>query len=69
MDDLTHLEREHVLIALWNYKVAIGEANANTNEATTEHLVAVMDVTDIVDSAARKLGGQPELPLYGVGTP
>jgi len=69
MDDLTHLEREHVLIALWNYKLATDERNANTDETTAEHLMAVTDVKNIVDRAARKLGGRPELPLYGVGAP
>ncbi|HEX2042233.1 MAG TPA: hypothetical protein VHF24_06305 [Acidimicrobiales bacterium] len=63
MDDLTNAERRLVLGALWRFRDTLGRNfnEVDTDEAT-EHEIQTME---LIDSAARKLGGDPAKDLYG----
>ncbi|MCA1704714.1 MAG: hypothetical protein LC808_16195 [Actinobacteria bacterium] len=65
MDELTTSERRLVLAALWRFKERLGvdfDGASSDDSADALHEISTMD---LVDSAARKLGGDPSEHLYG----
>jgi hypothetical protein len=56
MDDLTESERRLVLAALWRFRGTLGR---NFDDATGGDPVHEVETMDTLDTAARKLGGNP----------
>lgn len=65
MDDLTPYERRLVLGALWRFRSATAEGLSADGALTADDAVHEIDFVDAMDSAARKLGGDPAEHLYG----
>lgn len=61
----TDNERFVILQALWNLKLWTGQANADA-DAPPEGALAVMDMFDVINSAVKKVGGDPDLPVFGL---
>ena len=61
MDDLTPYERRLVLAAMWSWR----NKTADELTRTGDDAVHEIEVVDAMDSAARKLGGDPSEHLYG----
>ncbi len=59
--DLTSHEPRLLLGALWAFRTR----TTKQLEAGGDDLVHIVETLDTCDSAARKLGGDPQLALYG----
>lgn len=62
--DLTPEERRVALVALWRYRFVEGEAFDAIDIVDGPHMNEIAAI-DLLDSAARKLGGDPSKELYG----
>lgn len=65
-EGLTPEERDLVLTALWDMKIATGRAHADADQLGEAELATAMDISEKIDSAAYKLGGMPGF-MYGMG--
>jgi hypothetical protein len=64
MEELTSAERDLALMALWNFK--LGSGGMAAAHAPADALPALTGGMEMVDEIARKLGGDPDKPVYGV---
>ena len=64
MEELTSAERDLALMALWNFK--LGSGGMAAAHAPVDALSALAGGLGAVDEIARKLGGDPHKPVYGV---
>ena len=65
MDDFTDLEREVILFALWQGKV-LDDA---LNPPGSTPVGRVTELRTARDSVVRKLGGRPDVPMFGLNPP
>ena len=66
-DDLTPQERQIVLMALWNHKLATAQLHASTDPLSPRELSKGMALVTEIDRVAGRLGGDPYAPAYGLG--
>ena len=66
-DDLTPQERQIVLMALWNHKLATAQLHASTDPLGPGELSKGMALVAEIDRVAGRLGGDPYAPAYGLG--
>ena len=66
-DDLTPQERQIVLMALWNHKLANAQLHASTDPLSPGELSKGMALVTEIDRVAGRLGGDPYPPAYGLG--
>jgi hypothetical protein len=66
-DDLTPQERQIVLMALWNHKLATAQLHASTDALGPGELSKGMALVTEIDRVASRLGGDPYAPAYGLG--
>ncbi len=66
-DDLTQHERQVVLTALWNHKLATAQLQASTDSLDAGQLSKGMALVAEIDRVADRLGGDPFAPAYGLG--
>ncbi len=63
----TEDERTVILWALWRLKTSItGELRS---DIPPEGTLAMMHTFDVIHSAVEKVGGDPSVPLFGLGLP
>jgi hypothetical protein len=65
MDDLTRYERRLVLAALWDFRMNTAMNLEATSDWAVDELSHEVAVADAIDSAVRKLGGDPSENVYG----
>jgi hypothetical protein len=65
MDDLTTYERRIVLAAMWNWRNDMANKLTEFGEVTGEDAIHEIEFVEAMDSAARKLGGDPSEKFYG----
>jgi hypothetical protein len=65
-DDLTPKERQIVLTALWNHKLATAQLPASADLVGTGELSKRMMLVADIDRLAGRLGGDPYAPAYGL---
>ena len=66
-DDLTSRERQIVLMALWNHKLATAQLHASTDPVSPGEISKGMALVTEIDRVASRLGGDPYAPAYGLG--
>jgi hypothetical protein len=66
-DDLTPQERQVVLMALWNHKLATAQLHASADSLSAGDLSRGMTLVAEIDRVAGRLGGDPYAPAYGLG--
>lgn len=66
-DDLTPQERQIVLMALWNHKLATAQLHASTDPPAPGEVAKGMALMAEIDRVAGRLGGDPYAPAYGLG--
>ncbi len=59
MDDLTSAERRLVLGALWRFPDTLGRDFNEASTGESDDAEQEIRTMDLIDSAARKLGGDP----------
>jgi hypothetical protein len=67
MQEFTESERYLVLTALWNYQQTMTQLQAEHTEE--EALPVAMTRLDELNGVVAKLGGDPDLPVFGVDVP
>jgi hypothetical protein len=65
-DDLTPRERQIVLMALWNHKLATVHLRASIEAPAPEELSQGMELASEIDQVAARLGGDRFAPGYGL---
>lgn len=65
MDDLTDYERRLTLGALWNFRNSLERDYDKAMEGTADDVTHKREFMAALDSAARKLGGDPSEHMYG----
>jgi hypothetical protein len=66
-DDLTSRERQIVLMALWNHKLATAQLHASTDSLGPGEFSKGMALVAEIDRVADRLGGDPYAPAYELG--
>ena len=67
MQEFTESERYLVLTALWNYQQTMTQLQAEHTEE--EALPVAMARLDELNAVVEKLGGNPDLPIFGLDVP
>ena len=67
MQEFTDSERYLVLTALWNYQQTMTQLQAEHTEE--EALPVAMARLDELNGVVEKLGGDPDLPIFGLDVP
>jgi hypothetical protein len=67
MPEFTESERYLVLTALWNYQTTMTQLQAEHTEE--EALPVAMARLDELNAVVEKLGGDPDLPIFGLDVP
>jgi hypothetical protein len=67
MQEFTESERYLVLSALWNYQTTMTQLQAEHTEE--EALPVAMARLDELNAVVEKLGGDPDLPIFGLDVP
>ena len=67
MQEFTESERYLVLTALWNYQQTMTQLQAEHTEE--EALPVAMAWLDELNAVVEKLGGDPDLPIFGLDVP
>jgi hypothetical protein len=66
--NLSLTERNLILVALWQMKLANGKIRASSDEAGVNDLEMGLKIAQGIDQVAFKLGGTDGL-IYGLGDP
>jgi hypothetical protein len=67
MQEFTESERYLVLTALWNYQQTMTQLQGEHTEE--EALPVAMARLDELNAVVEKLGGDPDLPIFGLDVP
>ena len=65
VDDLTSAERRLVLAAIWEFRQGLGKSFDQVKSEDAGDAIHEIETMDTLDSAARKLGGDPAKDRYG----
>jgi hypothetical protein len=65
MEDLTSYERRLLLGAMWRFRNETAAQLGEAGELAGDDASHEISFIDAMDSAARKLGGDPAMDLYG----
>ena len=72
MPEFDDRERTLILTALWNYKLQAGQVNAPMGAAEEQRGASEQapgGTIDQIHALVAKMGGNPDLPLFGLGGP